>query len=76
MREAARQGAADALTKVELRGQDEWLSVEHAATYADLTEPALRALIRRNQVQAHRSAQGHVRIRRSELDVYLEGEAA
>jgi len=75
VREAAKQGAAEAITKVDLRSFDEWLTAEAAGTYLGLSEAAVRALERRGQLKGHRSPQGHLRFRRSELDRWLGSES-
>jgi excisionase family DNA binding protein len=52
----------------------EWMSVETAARYLDMTPHAARKLYERGTVPFHQDAPGcRVRFRRSDLDAYMAG---
>ena len=51
----------------------EWQNVKSAAAYLDTTEDAVRALVRRGQLPAHRSEVGTLRFLRDELDAHARG---
>ncbi|MBA3430354.1 MAG: helix-turn-helix domain-containing protein [Actinobacteria bacterium] len=60
-------------TLVEVRQSPEWLNAKSAAAYLDTTEDAIRALVRRRQLPAHRSEVGTLRFLRDELDTHARG---
>jgi hypothetical protein len=54
---------------------DRSLSIKNACIYIDKSETALRKLIDREVIRASKARDGSIRIRLSELDAYLRGDA-
>jgi excisionase family DNA binding protein len=52
-----------------------WFNVASAARYLDTTEEAIRSLVKRNAIPAHR-VNGRVLFSPAELDTYVRGRAA
>jgi excisionase family DNA binding protein len=50
-----------------------WLSVERAAEYLDMTAGAVRAAIKRGQLEPYRTPTGRVRFSREMLDLWVWG---
>ncbi len=55
---------------------DGWLDVQAASEYLCTTKAALRSMLKRGQVAAHRSATGRVLFRASDLDEHVLGGSA
>jgi len=78
LRRVVRDELARAMGQAESSG---YMSVKSAAAYLDMTEPALRALIKRGEVAVHRAPNGRLSFDRASLDAwarseYVEGQAA
>jgi excisionase family DNA binding protein len=52
-----------------------WLNVKSAAKYLDMTEDALRSLVKRGEIKPYRSENNGLRFRREQLDAFAMGEA-
>lgn len=50
-------------------------SVKSAAAYLDMTEEALRGLLKRGQIECRRSAPGRITFTREQLDRHAAGDA-
>jgi excisionase family DNA binding protein len=51
-----------------------WLELTAAADYLGCTTTALRSMVQRRQVAAHKSETGRLRFRREDLDAHARGE--
>jgi hypothetical protein len=51
-----------------------WMNAKSAAAYLDMTEDALRSLVKRKEIAVHRSPNGTVRFLRDDLDSHARGE--
>jgi excisionase family DNA binding protein len=51
-----------------------WYSVATAATYASMSEDAIRSAEKRGQLRGYRSETGRVRFSREALDAFVRGE--
>jgi excisionase family DNA binding protein len=72
---AALEGARVAL-KDRHAADSRWMSVESAAAYLDMSEDAIRGLLKRGQLIAHRPlGVRRVFISRTEADAWARGEA-
>jgi excisionase family DNA binding protein len=55
---------------------DTWLTVESASTYLNMSEDALRQLLRRGRIPSHRIGERRIRFSRAELDAWIRSGAA
>ena len=55
---------------------DRWFTVEQAAEHLSMSEDALRQLLRRGRVPAHRIGERRIRFSRAELDAWIRSGAA
>ena len=77
VRDAAREAAKQAVTDYAARSADtasRWLNVKSAAEYLDITEHALRSLVKRNDIPVHRAPNGRLLFHAVELDEWVRGE--
>ena len=54
------------------RALSDWMRVPVAAAYLGMSEPGLRTLIQRGLVPVYRPTERTVRLRRADLDAWLE----
>ena len=52
-----------------------WLSAKSAAAYLDTSEDALRSMVKRGQLAAHRTPTGRVLLLAAELDAHVLGQS-
>jgi hypothetical protein len=57
-----------------VRAPSPWMNAKSAATYLDMSEDALRSLVKRKEVPVHRSPNGTLRFLLTELDAHARGE--
>lgn len=51
-----------------------WMNAKSAAAHLDMTEDALRSLVKRREIAVYRSLNGTLRFRREDLDAHARGE--
>jgi excisionase family DNA binding protein len=68
----ARQ-VADQLSDGRARSRSPWLDVRGAATYAAMTEQAVRAALKRGELKSYRSGR-RVRLPVEDVDTFLKGD--
>lgn len=53
-----------------------WMNVKSAAAYLDMSEDALRSLVKRKEIAVYRSPNGTLRFRQEDLDAHAQGHVS
>ncbi len=73
LRRIVREEVLAALVGVE--PSDGWLNAKSAAAYLDTSEDAVRSMVKRGQLAAHRTPTGRVLFLAAELDAHVLGQS-